>query len=154
MSTPARTPPKTHQMLSRWADGYARQIGEDVARVRRWVAYMALGGALERAGFFGDGPRFTIKGGVALELRLRTRARATRDLDLIVNHPSAPLLDELDHALAQRFESFSFRRHGGTHPLPRGALRVEVGVLYGTKAWSRVPIDLSRREGAVEFDMV
>lgn len=87
MSAPTRPVPKSHQMLSRWADGYARQIGEDVARVRRWVAYMALGGALERAGFYGDGPRFIIKGGVALELRLRTRARATRDLDLIVNHP-------------------------------------------------------------------
>ena len=43
MSAHPRTPPKSHQMLSRWADGYARRIGEDVARVRRWVAYMALG---------------------------------------------------------------------------------------------------------------
>ena len=154
MSAPTRPPPKSHQMLSRWADGYARQIGEDVARVRRWIAYMALGGALERAGFYGDGPRFTIKGGVALELRLRTRARATRDLDLIVNHPSAPLLDELDAALAQRFEGFSFRRHDGSHPLPCGGLRVEVGVMYGTRAWSRVKVDLSRRESDVAFEMV
>jgi hypothetical protein len=130
MATPARTPPKTHQMLSRWADGYARRIGEDVARVRRWIAYMAFGGALERAGFYGDGPRFTIKGGVALELRLRARARATRDLDLIVNHPTAALLDELDAALAASFERFSFRRHGSMRALPRGALRVEVGVQY------------------------
>jgi hypothetical protein len=38
-------------MLSRWADAYARQIGEDVARVRRWISFMALGGALEQAGF-------------------------------------------------------------------------------------------------------
>lgn len=154
MSAPSKPPPKSHQMLSRWADGYARRIGEDVARVRRWIAYMALGGALERAGFYGDGPRFTIKGGVALEMRLRTRARATRDLDLIVNHPSAPLLDELDAALALGFESFSFRRHGGTRPLPRGALRVEVSVMYGTRGWSRVQVDLSRREGDVAFEMV
>ena len=78
MTAPARTPPKTHQMLSRWADGYARRIGEDVARVRRWIAYMALGGALERAGFYGDGPRFTIRA-VSPGLRIRTRVRATRD---------------------------------------------------------------------------
>jgi hypothetical protein len=141
-------------MLSRWADGYARTVGEDVARVRRWLAYMALGGALERAGFYGDGPRFTIKGGVALELRLRTRARATRDLDLIVNHPTAALLDELDDALAQAFESFSFRRHGGTRPLPRGAVRVEVSVQYAGKSWSRIQVDLSRREDVAEFEMV
>jgi hypothetical protein len=155
MPAPARTPPKTHQMLSRWVDGYARRIGEDVARVRRWVAYMAVGGALERAGFYGDGPRFTIKGGVALELRLRARARATRDLDLIVNHPTASLLDELDAALAQRFENFSFRRHAGTRPLPRGAVRVDVGVQYGRKAWARIQVDLSRREAEIaEFEMV
>lgn len=30
-------------MLSRWADAYARQIGQDVARVRRWISFMALG---------------------------------------------------------------------------------------------------------------
>jgi hypothetical protein len=155
MSAPARTPPKTHQMLSRWADGYARRIGEDVARVRRWVAYMAFGGALERAGFYGDGPRFTIKGGVAIELRLHARARATRDLDLIVNHPTAALLDELDAALAASFERFSFRRHGSMRALPRGALRVEVGVQYGGKSWARIQVDLSRREADVaEFEMV
>jgi hypothetical protein len=141
-------------MLSRWADTYARGIGVDVARVRRWVAYMALGGALERAGFAGDGPRFTIKGGVALELRLRSRARATRDLDLIVNHPSAPPLDELDAVLAHRFEAFSFRRHGGSRPLPHGGVRAEVSVLYGTRSWSRIQVDLSRREGVTEFEMV
>jgi hypothetical protein len=142
-------------MLSRWADGHARRIGEDVARVRRWIAYMALGGALERAGFYGDGPRFTIKGGVALELRLRARARATRDLDLIVNHPTAALLDEFDAALATRFESFSFRRHAGTRALPGGALRVEVGVQYAGKPWARIQVDLSRREADVaEFEMV
>jgi hypothetical protein len=155
MSAPARTPPKTHQMLSRWADGYARRIGEDVARVRRWIAYMALGGALERAGFYGDGPRFTIKGGVALELRLRARARATRDLDLIINHPTAALLDELDAALAASFESFSFRRHGSTRALPGGSRRVEVAVQYGGKSWARIQVDLSRREANVaEFEMV
>lgn len=152
---PARTPPKTHQMLSRWADGYARRIGEDVARVRRWIAYMALGGALERAGFYGDGPRFAIKGGVALELRLRARARATRDLDLIVNHPTAALLDELDAALAHSFERFSFRRHAGMRSLPRGALRVEVAVQYAGKSWARIQVDLSRSEADVaEFEMV
>lgn len=78
MPAPPRTPPKTPQMLSRWVDGYARRIGEDVARVRRWVAYMALGGALERAGFYGDGPRFTIKGGSRWSCGSRP-ARAPRE---------------------------------------------------------------------------
>ncbi|HEY0037562.1 MAG TPA: nucleotidyl transferase AbiEii/AbiGii toxin family protein, partial [Longimicrobium sp.] len=95
-------PPRSADMLSRWADAYARQIGQDVARVRRWISFMALGGALEQAGFAGEGPRFSIKGGVALELRLGGRARATRDLDLVLNHPSADLLEALDDLLQNR----------------------------------------------------
>lgn len=72
-----------------------------------------------------------------------------------MNHPTAALLDELDGALAQRFENFSFRRHAGTRPLPGGAVRVEVGVQYGRKAWARIQVDLSRREADVaEFEMV
>ncbi|HET7464122.1 MAG TPA: nucleotidyl transferase AbiEii/AbiGii toxin family protein [Longimicrobium sp.] len=142
-------------MLSRWVDAYARKIGQDVTRVRRWVAYMALGGALERAGFHGDGPRFIIKGGVALELRLGARARATRDLDLVLDDPGAEPVAALDAALAAGFESFSFRRHGEAHPLPRGGARVDISVEYARKGWSRIQIDLGRREGdSTEFEMV
>jgi Nucleotidyl transferase AbiEii toxin, Type IV TA system len=87
--------------------------------------------------------------------QMRARARATRDLDLIVNHPTAGLLDELDGALAVPFESFSFRRHGSMRALPRDALRVEVAVQYGGKSWARIQVDLSRREADVaEFEMV
>ena len=46
---------------------------------------MVLGGQLERASSSAEGPRFTIKGAVALEMRLPFRARATKDIDLIVN---------------------------------------------------------------------
>ncbi len=46
---------------------------------------MVLGGQLERASSSVEGPRFTIKGAVALEMRLADRAQATKDIDLIVN---------------------------------------------------------------------
>lgn len=150
-----RRPPRSNEMLSRWVDAYARQIGEELPRVRRWIAYLALGGALERAGFYGDGPKFTIKGGVALELRLRARARATRDLDLILNHADADLVEELGSALSQPFEGFSFHRRGETRPLPKGGVRVEATVQYGGRPWARIQIDLSRRESDVtECEMV
>jgi hypothetical protein len=142
-------------MLSRWADAYARQIGEDVARVRRWISFMALGGALEQAGFFGNGPKFSIKGGVALELRLQGRARATRDIDLVLNHPSADPVEELDAALRSECEGFSFRRRGDAFRMPNGAIRTEVAVQYGGKVWGRVQVDLARRETDVlEVEMV
>jgi Nucleotidyl transferase AbiEii toxin, Type IV TA system len=142
-------------MLSRWVDAYARQIGQDTARVRRWIAYMALGGALEQAGFSGEGPRFTIKGGVALELRLRGKARATRDLDLVLNHPEADLAGELENALTHTCEGFSFRRRGESQVLPNGAVRVEVVVDYAQKPWARIQVDVGRQElNIAEFEMV
>ena len=153
MTTPPRAPPRTHQMLSRWAEVYARQVGHDAARVRRWVAYMALGGALSRETAEGA-PRFALKGGVALELRFRGRGRATRDLDLVLND-SGELLDALESALRPGFEQFSFRLHGDARALRPDTVRAEVSVQYGGKSWARVQVDLSRGEaGLFEVEMV
>jgi hypothetical protein len=43
---------------------------------------------LERATTSGQ-PSLVIKGGVALELLLRDRARPTKDLDIALHHPNA-----------------------------------------------------------------
>lgn len=154
MSTPPKAPPRTHQMLSRWAEVYARQVGHDAARVRRWVAYMALGGALGRDEADGA-PRFALKGGVALELRFRGRGRATRDLDLVLNDTRSDLLGALESALQPGFEQFSFRIHGGARALRPDTVRAEVSVLYGGKSWARVQVDVSRGEaGLFEVEMV
>lgn len=140
-------------MLSRWADVYARQVGHDAARVRRWVAYMA-GGALSRETVEGV-PRFALKGGVALELRLRGRGRATRDLDVVLNDPRGDLLDQLHAALHPGFEQFTFRIHGDARALRPDTVRAEVSVQYGGKSWARVQVDLSRGEaGLFEVEMV
>jgi hypothetical protein len=64
-----------------YAQAYARELGVAEGRVRALVAYMIMACALERA-TRADGPRFIVKGGVALELRLRDRARATMDIDI------------------------------------------------------------------------
>src|SRR5690348_6230373 len=84
-STPMKTrkPPVSARVLNQWVDTYARAHDLPPVRVRNWVSFMVLGGALERAGFDGEESRFTVKGGVALELRLRALGRATRDLDLV-----------------------------------------------------------------------
>ncbi|HET7232544.1 MAG TPA: nucleotidyl transferase AbiEii/AbiGii toxin family protein [Longimicrobium sp.] len=153
MTTPLKQPPRTHQMLSRWAELYARQLGQDSARVRRWVAYMALGGALGRETANGQ-PRFALKGGVALELRLGTRARATRDLDLVLNDAGGDLLAQFESAL-QPFEHFTFRLHGNARTLRPDTVRTEVSVEYGGRSWARVPVDVSRGEaGLFEVEMV
>ncbi len=58
-----------------------------------------LCGALDRAANTPNGPKFVIKGGVALELRLPGRARATNDLDLVAMCADHDLVATLDEAL-------------------------------------------------------
>lgn len=73
-------PPPSAGVLARYAQAYARELGVAEGRVRAWVAYMIMAGVLDRA-TNADSPLFIVKGGVALELRLRDRARATKDID-------------------------------------------------------------------------
>jgi Nucleotidyl transferase AbiEii toxin, Type IV TA system len=90
-------------------------------RLRRWVSTMVLLGALER---LADGQhRFLLKGGVAIELRFRVRARATKDVDIIVlPNGDASLVDALQDALAESYLDFGFRL-------------VEVRAIAHTPAW-------------------
>ena len=79
-------PPPSAGVLARHAQAYARELGVAEGRVRAWVAYMIMAGTLERADGPG-GPRFIVKGGVALELRLRGRARATKPRSRYASDP-------------------------------------------------------------------
>jgi hypothetical protein len=116
---------------------------------------MILGGALERGGFDGAGRKFTIKGGVALEMRLRHLARATRDLDLILLADHGDPVEELAIALAKPYEGFSFRLRGEPEVMPNGACRVEVSLDYLGKSWGTIQVDVSGKEGSrTEVDMV
>lgn len=67
---------------------------------------MALLGALERVEAPQGAPRFVLKGGVAIELRLRSGARATRDVDMVFRGPEGELIAALDaqklHAITER----------------------------------------------------
>jgi len=74
------------------------------ARARLWVAYLMLGGVLLRANRDREVPTYVIKGGVALELRLRERARATKDIDLSVGVAAPDLVAHFEETLAEPYE--------------------------------------------------
>lgn len=115
---------------------------------------MVIGGALERTRE-GARPIFMIKGGVALELRLPGTARATKDLDIVVNPPGVDLTQELDAALVEPFGGFSFRRKAAVHDLGGGMLRVEVVLEYLGSAWGTMQVDLALGESRItEVDFV
>lgn len=146
-------PPSTERTLARYVAAHARETGSDVARVRRLVSFMVMAGALRQAGE-GPSPRFVVKGGVALELRLRDRARATRDLDVILNRDEGDPLEALEEALAQPYEGFTFRRKGEEFRMPNGAVRAKVQVSFRGREWGTVEVDIARREGETEVELL
>jgi len=110
---------------------------------------MVLGGRLERAISSADGPQFTIKGAVALEMRLPSRARATKDIDLVVDDADEEnLAAVLSEALNGNYQDFTFRVKGEPYVMPNDAVRVQVAMDYRGRSWSTVQVDLSRREGS------
>lgn len=139
-------PPPSAGVLARYAQAYARELGVAEGRVRAWVAYMIMAGALDRA-TDAAAPRFIVKGGVALELRLRDRARATKDIDIVLRDPIAQLADTLEEALTgEAYQGFSFRRKNEPLLLDNGAVNMEFGVTYRGQPWTSISVDIARAE--------
>ena len=96
-------PPPSVGKLEKYVLAHATRAGLAVGRVRHWISFMMISAALERASDRPDGPRFVVKGGVALELRLGRRARATDDKDgrvLVVEYKGAHLFSDADEKRA------------------------------------------------------
>ena len=143
---PKRVPPPNHRALQDAINRYAGYHGLAPNRVQRWVAFMVLGGALNRLKAVDNGPAFLVKGGVSLELRLKLRARATKDYDTVFRGERAKLLDALDEAFATSYEGFTFRvtrPHEMTH-----MTRLDIKVEYKGKTWASVQMEVSMWEGA------
>ena len=107
---------------------------------------MIMAGVLERAAD-ADAPRFLVKGGVALELRLRDRARATKDIDIVLRDPKGDLADALEQAVtSEAYQGFSFRRKGQPLLLDNGSVNIEIAVSYRGQPWTSVSVDIARAE--------
>jgi len=143
---PPASPPPSVGVLAKYVLAYARANNLAEGRVRAWISYMVTAGMLERATTTGQ-PPFIIKGGVALELRLRNQARATKDLDLALHHPDADLALTLEHALTgEPYQAFSFRSKRNPLALDNGVINMEFAVSYRGGAWASISIDVARTE--------
>lgn len=166
---PVGAPPSAG-VLARYARAFAQELEIAEGRVRVWVANMILAGLFEDVAIAPSGRRFTVKGGVALELRLRDRARATKDIDLVVHglgayipaseaanmrQVQAALTRSLEEAVtAGTYQGFAFRRKGEPILLENGTVSLELGVTYRGDAWTSITVDLARAEageGEVEL---
>src|SRR6185503_6430592 len=155
---PPTGPPPSAGVLARYARAYAKELAVSEGRVRAWISYMILAGLLEQSSKNSDGHRFTIKGGVALELRLKDRARATKDIDLVLHHDEADLARALEHAISTNaggYQGFHFRRKSEPLVLENRTVSVEFAVTYKGGAWTSIIIDVARAEtGEREIELI
>ena len=143
---PKRTPSQVGH-LERLLQSYGQATGVAPNRLRRWLTMMVMIGALDRVQADPDQPLFLVKGGVAMELRLRHGARATRDLDMVFLGDPDQLLVALDAALAEPYSLFSFER-GPAEPIgTTQSRRLEVKVAFNGRSWATVRLEISPPEG-------
>ena len=163
-STPSPSPgndsptvPRSAGQLERAVRKFSRTRGLAERRVRDWISYMALGGRLEAASHaHGEGPLFTFKGGVVMELRRRGAARATQDLDLTYLGAETDIVLVMQDAVAEPYGRFSFRLSGTPREMANvNTTRVELAVRFDGTRWGTVVVDVSRGEShAVEVEFV
>jgi len=115
----------------------------------RVTAALALAATLMRhARDEHDEPLFLIKGGVAIELLLGLRARATKDLDAAARIAVEDIAPRLRSALAHGWEGFTFRLIGLEQVRDTAAHRGDVKASYQGDPWSTVQFEVSPTEGA------
>ena len=163
MTGPGQKPqaghPRSAGVLARYTRAYAKELGVSEGRLRAWISYMILAGLLEQSRETSDGYRFTLKGGVALELRLKDRARATKDIDLVLHHDEADLARALERAVDASarggYQGFNFRRKGEPLVLANRTISVEFAVTYEGGAWTSIIVDVARAEpGEGEIELL
>jgi hypothetical protein len=141
------TPPRNRRALEQ----RLRDVIADTQlqqRARRQLGYVALAAALmHHARDQHDEPLFLIKGGVAVELLLGLRARATKDLDATARLTGEEIGPRLRAALAHGWEGFAFRLIGLEQVRDTAALRGDVKVSYQGDPWSTVQFEVSPAEG-------
>lgn len=139
--------PRTRTALEQLVGRYSKHYQVPQGRIRNWISFMVLAGALERVSDESGTPAFVVKGGVALELRLRLRARATKDFDAIFRDHFGEMTEVLDRALAQPYGQFHFERRGTPRDLGGKAQRLEVRVEYRGRTWATVQVEVSAATG-------
>jgi hypothetical protein len=140
--------PQPVERLEKRLARVAREHGLDQERLRRWVSFLALCGVLEREMQEQILGSYFLKGGVALELRFATRARATKDLDLGLEGPRGSRVDLFQRAVGLGFDAFTFRLKAQTRDMEQAdTVRVNVAVAYRTRAWQTIEIDLGPASG-------
>lgn len=137
---PPRTKARLEQLITQWQ----KDSGRPVALLNLRIAAMMLAGALARITDPNGEGVFAIKGGVAMELRMGDRARATRDVDLIMRGHPTGLANLLDAGLRAPYRGFTFAR-GALEDLPaRPAVKkARVQVSFAGRSLTTLQVEIA-----------
>ena len=142
--------------LQRLVNTRATSAGVPPARVQGWLNAMVVAAVLDRVRDEDDEPIFLLKGGVAMELRLKLRARTTKDYDAAFRARADEVLDLLDEALQETYNNFTVTRDAPEAIRDTGAMRVRLRLAYKGRDWGSVKLELAPVEGKMgsELDRV
>ena len=137
-------PPKTKARLEQLITQWQKDSGVPVARLNLRIAAMMLAGALARVVDPGGEAVFATKGGIAMELWMGGRARATRDIDVVLRGDPERLAEQLDAGLREPYNGFTFRR-GEIDELPArpSVKKVKVQVSFAGRILSSPQLEIA-----------
>jgi hypothetical protein len=133
--------------LQRLIGNHAVERRMPPARLQRWLNAMVLTAVLDRVRDEDGEPIFLLKGGVAMELRLQLRARATNDYDSAFRARAEEILDHLDEALAQSWNDFQLTRDAPEAIKNSEAVRIRLRLSYKRRSWGSVQLEIAPVEG-------
>lgn len=156
MNFPKQKKPPTWRVLQDWIRHYADQEELPQSRVRRAVSFMLVALPLDRPLDAEGNPLFLVKGGVSMELRLKMRARTTKDLDTVYRGTFERWLDSLDEALVEDIDDFSYSRDEPVQIRGTNTFRVNVIIDFKGKRWGKVQLEVApvEVEDVLDIDRV
>jgi len=153
MAEVRRKVPHSTKVIERWVNDYAREKGVAVNRLQRWIWFMLVLAALDRARDEQGEPLFLLKGGAAMELRLQLEARTTKDIDTVFRESMESMLERLDAALQEGWGDFTFERTAPEAIKETHSVRLAIKLSYRGKRWGTVPLEVAPAEGGSGDDV-
>jgi hypothetical protein len=146
-------PPFNVSVLERWLTEASQQTGIAAGRLRRWLGFMIVAAMLDQARHSDGEPLFLVKGGVAMELRVDSDARATKDLDTAFRESMEAVADHLDPALRTGHGDFTATRTEIEPVRDTGAVRCDIKLAYRGKSVITVKMEVAAVEGGMGDEM-
>lgn len=144
---PKRKAPPNRTAFEKRISQKAREDGVAVNRLRRAVSFMVLSAVLAKFVDEEGAPLFLLKGGVAMELRMGLRARASKDYDTAFRAQLDRLSEVLGEASVHVHAEFRLTA-GAARPIgPTSAVRIPIKIGYARYDWGSVDLEVSVAEG-------